>query len=260
LQNRSKGRLMKWYYNSGRVSFKEYISLYSSWRNEKIGIDSSSGRYLYSKVAASEIKRFNPDAKILIMLRNPIDFLHSLHSHYVTHFTEDIEDFEKALIAEKYRKKGKRIPAGKRCPEMLYYSEIVKWSEQIKRYQDNFKDVKIVLLDDIVKDQKKVYKEIMKFLEIDSTFVPDFKRENENKTVKYKSLKVFKKFPFVWLVAKKIVPNKIYRNMVGKVLKETKRIPMDLELRERLKAKFEPEVVKLSKLLKRDLCKLWGYK
>ena len=58
----------------------EYLSLFKDAQsNQKIG--EASTFYLYSKSAPREIKEYNPGAKIIIMLRNPIDFLYSLHSH-----------------------------------------------------------------------------------------------------------------------------------------------------------------------------------
>src|SRR5262249_53369576 len=52
--------------------------------------------YLLSKRAAEEIKRFSPRAKIIIMLRNPIDMMHSLHALYLRTGNEDL-DFEEAI-------------------------------------------------------------------------------------------------------------------------------------------------------------------
>ena len=38
----------------------------------------------------------NPDARLIVMLRNPVDIVHSLHSQFVYGFREDEKDFEKA--------------------------------------------------------------------------------------------------------------------------------------------------------------------
>ena len=62
-------------------------------------IGESSTWYLASSKAADEIAEYNPEAKIIISLRNPIDWLHSLHSHQVFAGYEDISDFESALGA-----------------------------------------------------------------------------------------------------------------------------------------------------------------
>ena len=56
--------------------------------------------YLYSKRAATELRAFSPDARILVLLRNPVEMLYSYHSQLLTHGLEEIENFEEALDAE----------------------------------------------------------------------------------------------------------------------------------------------------------------
>ncbi|NLF38083.1 sulfotransferase, partial [bacterium] len=49
-----------------------YLSLFAGATTEA-RVGEASIWYLYSKRAAREIKEFNPDARIIIMLRNPVD-------------------------------------------------------------------------------------------------------------------------------------------------------------------------------------------
>ena len=58
---------------------KEYLSLFNIVKEEKI-IGESSPQYLYSYSAPREIKEFNPESKIIILLRNPINMIYSYHS------------------------------------------------------------------------------------------------------------------------------------------------------------------------------------
>jgi len=55
--------------------------------------------HLFSKTAATDIKAFNPDARILIMLRNPVEMIHALHSQFLYGRNEDIKNFAHALAA-----------------------------------------------------------------------------------------------------------------------------------------------------------------
>ena len=61
---------------------EEYLSLFKDADSSQMAGEASTF-YLYSKAAQKEIKGFNPHAKIIIMLRNPIDFLHSLRISFV---------------------------------------------------------------------------------------------------------------------------------------------------------------------------------
>ena len=84
--------------------------------------------HLYSKVAAREIKQFNPDARIIIMLRNPADKIHSSHSYALYSGVETIPDLETALEAEEYRRNDPETPIG------VLYKEAMNYTEQVQRY------------------------------------------------------------------------------------------------------------------------------
>ena len=87
----------------------EYLTLFKGAKSDqKIG--EASTFYLYSKSAPKEIKEYIPDAKIIIMLRNPIDFLYSLHSQLLFSGNEDVPDFEEALNLEEVRIQGNSLP------------------------------------------------------------------------------------------------------------------------------------------------------
>jgi len=89
---------------------EQYFSLFAEAKDEK-RVGEASVWYLYSKRAAFEIKEFCPTASIIIMLRNPVDMIYSLHSQRLFTGNEDIPDFEEALEAEEDRKRGLRIPS-----------------------------------------------------------------------------------------------------------------------------------------------------
>jgi hypothetical protein len=52
-------------------------------------------QYMVSRIAAEQIKSYNPSARILVMLRNPIDVMHALHSKRLFMNMEHITDFGK---------------------------------------------------------------------------------------------------------------------------------------------------------------------
>src|SRR5215469_6450999 len=65
--------------------------------HKKVGEATPS--YLRSRHAPQAIKAFSPRAQIIIMLRNPVDVLHSLHS-MALYSSEPIVDFAAALEAD----------------------------------------------------------------------------------------------------------------------------------------------------------------
>jgi hypothetical protein len=90
--------------------------------------------YLYSETAAAEIKAFDPDARIIIMLRDPVEMIYSLHSHWLFTGNEDIEDFGQALEAEEDRRQGRRLPDDARRPEGLQYRACARYTSHVARY------------------------------------------------------------------------------------------------------------------------------
>ena len=168
-------------------SFEEYISLYKSVDPDKhIAIGEASASYLFSKNALINIKKFNPKAKIIVMLRKQIDLLPSYHSQMIAAGQENILDFETAWNAEKQRIKGKKIPFACKEKKVLEYSKWGLFSDQIKRLFSLFsKDqIKIIMFDEFKNNPKKVFGEIIHFLNLKNFENITFDRHNENKTVR----------------------------------------------------------------------------
>ena len=162
-------------------SLSEYLEKFTDGDGKLCGEGSTS--YLYSKEAAQNIHQFNPDAKIIIMLRDPVTVMQSFHSQLLFNgSSENVEDFAQAIALEPDRKQGRHIP--KRCtvPEMLLYREVVSFSEQVKRYLDIFgeRQVKIILFNDFKQHTATIYREVLEFIGADSTFETDFVRINSN--------------------------------------------------------------------------------
>lgn len=115
----------------------KYRELFADAGNAK-RIGEASVWYLYSKQASREIHEFNPSARILISLRNPVDMLYSLHGQFLRSAREEILDFEEALAAEDDRRKGRRIPKTARFPQSLLYTQVVSFTGQVERYFEKF--------------------------------------------------------------------------------------------------------------------------
>ena len=239
-------------------SAQEYLSLFDGARNEK-RVGEASVLYLYSKHAASEIKRFCPEAKILMILRNPVDLFHSLHSHYLHAGTEDIVDFEAALNAEQDRKRGQRIPKSSPSVESLFYRDIAKYTEQVRRYLDAFstENVWVVLHDELMSNTEQTYRDTLRFLDVSPDFSPFFEVINANRTARSNGLQIVLRksvYPSRWYG---LLPSKVRdifeRGVMRLNTREAPRPPLSEDLRRRLTEEFTPEVKSLSGVLGKDL-------
>jgi hypothetical protein len=163
-----------------------YLQLFAKANGVKIAGESSTN-YLYSQVAAEKIYNFNPDAKIIIILREPAKFLYSLHSHYVKFTEENEPDFLTALALESERKQEKYTSDRVTSPSYLYYSQRVQYYQQVKRYYNHFKpeQIKVVIFEDFQSENEQVYREILEFLEVNPNFKPEYSSINVNKEVKF---------------------------------------------------------------------------
>ena len=175
---------------------RSYLELFSGATTEK-RLGEASVWYLYSKTAAEEIYDFNPDAQIVVMLRNPADMLYSQHSQFLYNGNEDIEDFGEALAAEPERKAGKRIPKSAHLVDGLFYSETVRYAEQIERYFERFgrENVHIILYDDFRADLPGTYRNLLRFLGVQDDFTPEFAVVNPNKRARSALLRNFVQEP-----------------------------------------------------------------
>lgn len=241
-------------------NLNEYLSLFSGATTERM-IGEASAIYLYSKYAAKGIKEFCPSAKIIIMLRNPLDMMYSFHSQCLFDGNENIKDFEVALEAEEDRKKGFRIPISSYPKELLFYRELARFSSHVKRYLNVFgrDNVYIIIFDDFIQDTARIFRETLKFLNVKEDFFPEFKVVNPNKRRRSKLLHNFLLTPPLFaqrlvrilmpLRIRQIINEKLY---LWNIIWEHRK-PMSPELRHRLQQEFKLEIEKLSELIGRDL-------
>ncbi len=160
-----------------------YLNLFDDAKPNQVYRGESTSRYLYSDSAVANIRHFCPDARIIAMLRNPVDLVHSLHAQLLYQFFEDEQDFETAWRLQDDRKEGRRIP--KYCPEPveLQYGRIAKTGQQIRRlFQTVSRDqVHLVFFDDFQADPKSVYQGVLDFLGLPDDQRTTFERANPHK-------------------------------------------------------------------------------
>lgn len=250
----------KGFFGYGKSEIKsdeEYCNLFREFQNKKI-IGEKCSDYLHCPISAEKIKNFSPDAKIIIILRNPVDMMYSLHNwQYNMETVETIADFEEALKIEEKRKHERTQNPYAYHPH-IFYQELADYYTQVKRYIDHFGriNVKVIILEEFVKNPKKTYLEVLEFLELDSNYVPDFDQHNANRIPRNRNLQKFvKNDSFSLLKFLKKIPGtgKLYESIN---LPEHERIILDSSLRKKLLEKLSPNIVKLSKLLEMDFS-LW---
>ena len=243
----------------------QYLRLYKNWQDEKIGGEASATN-LCSKVSAQEIYRFNPEAKIIMMFREPVSFLYSYHSATRFALGEHHKNFEAALAAEKNRRQGKGLSKRVIAPSWLFYSEFIKYADQISRYLVYFdKDqIKMIIFDDFKENTHEIYRETLRFLNVNQDFTPEFEIVNPNKQIRWP---LFKKYtldsPYFRKTLRRLFSDDSYAGMKNfyktKMVKYKPRSALDENIKARLMKEFKMEVEKFSALLGDDFITRWGY-
>ncbi len=222
--------------------------------------------YLFSHQAAVEIKAFNPDARIIILLREPVDMLYSLYHQFRADGNEHLPTFKEALAAEDDRRAGRRITRQTYFAQGLVYRATARYTEQVRRCFDAFgrERVQVIIYDDFVADTARVYRDTLNFLGVDSSHIDiNFRVINPNKTVRSPALRAFLNDPLVrgtaialhsWLPHSAFTMLQKIGDRLGQFnTRLEKRPPLAPDLQLSLRREFAPEVDRLSALLGRDL-------
>lgn len=243
----------------GAMSEDEYLALFrSAGPEERVG--EASAWYLYSTTAADEIHSVVPEARIIVMFRNPVDVMYAQHSQLLYNEQEEIMDFEAALAAEEDRYHGERLPSGPIRPENLLYRRMVRFAEQLERYLRVFGQdaVHVIIYDDLRRDTAEEYRKVLEFLRVDAVPTIDLRASNENKVVKSAWLQ-----RLIWNppLLRPMIPwlrrypaiHAMRRGILALNSRRRRRPEMDPALRERLVRELEPDVTRLGRLIGRDL-------
>jgi hypothetical protein len=222
--------------------------------------------YLYSTVAAAEIAEFSPNARIIAMLRNPLDMLPALHGEHLANGNEDIADFSAALDAEPERRAGRRIPPHAHLPQGLWYLDVPRYAEQLERYFAVFgRDrVHVITFDDFAADTPATYGDALRFLGVSDTFrPPTFATINASRRIRSEWVRHFLARPPrpLRLVIRHAVPARLRRGAYERAktlnVVAARRPPVPASTAQRLREAFLPEAARLSELLGRDFVGLW---
>src|ERR1035441_1865575 len=225
--------------------------------------------YLWSSTAAREIARLRPDARIIIIFREPVSFLRSLHLQWVNSRVEDEHDLRAALALEEARRSGRHLPRGGYLPRLLLYSEHMRYVDQLRRYREYFPESRLMVLpyDDYRRDNPATVGTILEFLGVDDMVVPPTGDVNESYRVRttygqdmVDAVSMGRSRGARMLKA--VMPQPLRRTMKKAIhdhIVYAKPREPDQDLLLELRRRYKPEVVALSEWMERDLVTLWGY-
>lgn len=239
---------------------------FSHCRCEHKAIGEGSVWYLYSQNAVKNIIKYDRNARIIVMLRNPVDMIYSLHSQLLYNREENVDDFEKAWFLQSSRASDKNIPKGCSDARFLLYRKVGRLGEQLKRLYELVpkEQVMVILFDDFIRQTEQVYMDVLSFLKVSKVsqdYCPKFERINENAVRRLDWLGEFTQQPphFMINLAQKLKNILCIKNLrilpfLSRVnTKKQPRPPLSPKMREVLIEAFQNDIDDLSKILARDL-------
>jgi hypothetical protein len=228
------------------TDWDDYCRLYAGVREER-AIGDASICYLWSESAPGRIAAYMPNAKIIMVLRNPIDRVYSQHLQNVNRDGLRLsfrEHLEAALAHQDKNTMGVLHPL----------LEMGLYTEQVLRYQRLFPaaQIGIWLYED--RNAPGFMKQVYEFLGVDGGFVPDAsKRHLEQQIPQVPGLNGLLKPGRVRGALGRLVPATMRSSLHGLVYKRSGAMQMQRPERELLIDYYREDVQRLGDVLQRDL-------
>jgi hypothetical protein len=237
------------YYGTKNVcDLAAYRALFRSVGSEK-AIGEASVSYLFYPDVAGKIRACVPDAKIVIVLRNPIE---RAFSHYLMDYRLGLAraTFSDVVFGKASEGYGKL--------QYQQYVDLGMYNDQVKRYLEAFgrDQVKIFLFEELKDNGDRLIGALCQFLGVSGGYRPDTRQ-------KYNAFVAPKNCVAAWLYrsrclragARALVPDALKGAARGMFMSgEISRRPvMDEETRSHLKGLYENDIRQLQALLHRSL-------
>ncbi len=152
----------------GVASLAAYQRLFDKARDTHAAIGEASVWYLSSAVAVANILRWQPQARFIVMLRNPVEMAPALHAEMVLGGHENVRDFRAAWDLQDRRRRGEHLPAFSWAQRRLLYGEVCSLGAQLERLLAAVPAGRVltILLDDLARVPRGEYLRVLRFLDL----------------------------------------------------------------------------------------------
>lgn len=243
------------------IDSEEDYKLFFEEATEKQLIGEVCNSYLTDKESPALIKQQVPNARIIIVLRNPIDRAFSLFNWMKTEGYENISTFEEALNNEEKRSKDDSFRQNNPHGNAWHYKyfESGLYYGQVKRYLDVFgKDNCLILLfDDLKQDPVGISQKCYEFLGVDAGFSPTTGVLNEAREPGSQKLQYLIRHVIPKYRDKLRLPKGMLGAVPGKILKmnqkKSTQRKLDNQTRKILARRYAEDVKATAELIHRNL-------
>lgn len=230
---------------------EDYERLFADSAGYKAVGEGSVSTLYYPENSIRNIQTYTPEARLICILRNPVDRAYSAYMYYLSLTREPVQDFEQAWNLEPER-------VAQNYHHIWHYRRMGLYSAQVGPFMQAFgpEQLKIFLYDDFRHDPLKVIGECCAFIGVN----PDQTYESRPETLvsgrpKNRLIQSILGKPSGWKrTLRKILPRSLttgVRDFVSK--RNLEREPMSPAMRARLAEYYAADIEKLEGLLGRDL-------
>lgn len=232
--------------SGGKTEKREYLELFNDACDHHKAVGEASVWYLFSETAIPTILDFNPDAKLLVFFRNPVDFVQSLHAQFAYNSCCKPDLLEAWHSAEK---RSNLIAAGFFGEQMNRMRSMVPESQY-----------RVIVHDDLCESPRREYLRVLDFLGVDDDGRMDFPTYNANKIHRSPGLARFAKrtpapISKLWGMTKRLTGIQrlgLMHRIHAMNTKPVRRQPLDPDMRASIREAFSEDIAWLGEQLGRD--------
>lgn len=156
-------------------SAEEYGALFDNAQNAD-AVGEASALYLYFHDRTAErIHRYNPDTRLIAILRHPADRAFSNYMYLRMSEREPVETFEEALALESQRKMDGWYPFWFYREQGFYHTQLATFYQVFPRQQ-----IKVFLFEDLKNRSAELLQELYGFLGVSPDYVPETVSKHNN--------------------------------------------------------------------------------
>jgi hypothetical protein len=227
--------------------WEDYVRLFQNVESQT-AIGEASVAYLWSETASRNIAACTPNAKIIVILRDPSERAFSQYFHQLA----------MGLIHSSFRRHIDKCLRNKDRTISAYHPflEVGLYHDQVKRYLEQFprKNIRIYWYEEAWRQPQRLLADLFEFLDVDSAFCPD----TSLKSLVRKS----PRFPVMNYAVKQfeithrfneLLPSWIRPAIRKLIFQRGRTVTMKPEDRQYLIDYYREDITKLASLLRRDL-------
>ncbi|MDF2235897.1 hypothetical protein P2H44_25380 [Albimonas sp. CAU 1670] len=146
-------------------------------------IAEGSTAYLRSTRAVARALELNPEARFIVMLRDPVEVAQAFHMEQLFARNEDQEDFETAWRLQDERAQGRSLSPHAKAPEFLQYHDTAAFGPQLDRLVALVPEERrlVVLQQDLRDDARALWLKVQAFLGLEDDGRTEFPKVNASR-------------------------------------------------------------------------------